>query len=230
MRLRVMAIALVFIALSFCLTGCIGEYFFSFKEEGSTTNKEGAWILENAGGTIQANGLNIQDSNLACPKRFSGDFTMTIVFRFRANGTDHKYNFGFALSDYTFYSAPANDIEIEFFGMGGPSSTYTIYESSSGSAPVSHAIAPAIPEYYIDGNHINVMKIVKTGDTIRLYEGDGNTEYLWNEFELGVYDSRWFGLNIFAYNISPADDSWGLTVESVRVEYDGNISDFKVNI
>lgn len=60
------------------------------------------------------------------------------------------------------------------------------------------------------------MNTVKTGDIIRLYEGDGNTECLWNEFELDVYDSRWFGLNIFAYNISPADNSWGLTVEASR--------------
>lgn len=108
MRFRAVAITLVFIALSACLAGCVDEYFFSFKEERSSTNKEGTWILESAGGTIQSNGLNIQNTKLTCPKRFSGDFTMTIVFRFRANGTDHKYNFGFAPSGYTFHSDPSN--------------------------------------------------------------------------------------------------------------------------
>lgn len=223
MKHRYILAVLLLLAMAAFTAGCKGEYFFSFKVEQSLGDGKGEWIMENDDYSFVPDGLSIQDANAACPKRFSGDFTATFLFRLNIDGA-HRHTFGIAFSDYTFYSSPTNSLEIEFFNAHGDSGTYTITESATGIGSTTHHPVADIPAFDIDG--LNELVVEKVGDIFTIYLEDT----LWCTFTLEKYDSRWFGPNLFIYNQDAQNPSYGLAFESLKVEYNGSVSGTEINI
>lgn len=223
MKHRYLLAVLLLLAMTAFTAGCKGEYFFSFKVEQSLSDGKGEWIMENDDYLFVPDGLGMQDANAACPKRFSGDFTATFLFRLNIDGA-HRHTFGIAFSDYTFYSSPTNSLEIEFFNVHDASPTYTISEEAYGIGSKSHHPVADVPDFDLDG--LNEIVVEKVGDTITVY----HDETLWCTFTLEKYDSRWFGPNLFIYNIDAQSTSYGLAFESLEVSYNGSTSNTEVNL
>lgn len=223
MKHRYILAVLLLLAMAAFTAGCKGEYFFSFKAEQSLGDSKGEWIMENDDYLFVPNGLGMQDANAACPKRFSGDFTATFTFRLKIDGA-HRHTFGIAFSDYTFYSSPENDLEIEFFNVHSATPTYTITDSAVGIGSTTYHPVDDVPDFDLDG--LNVVVVEKVGDIITVYHDSA----IWATFTLTKYDSKWFGPNLFIYNHDAQDPSYGLIFESIKVEYNGSVSNMEVNL
>ncbi len=101
---RIFAFMLV-LAITLILAGCKRSYFFSFKAEQRPCKQQRGMVCvgeEDDEYFFQAEGANFRIHASRAPKRFSGDFTMTVKFRLFADLT-HRYSFGVALSDGYFY-------------------------------------------------------------------------------------------------------------------------------
>lgn len=213
------AMTILFILAILSLTGCNKTYFFSFRDEQSLSNSEGDWILEeDEAWGFTSKGFTAEDANVACPFRFSGDFTYIVTFYLNAD-ENHTLDFGICLGDGTWYDTTDNDIHIEFYDPNTDDAGYYIEEHDG----------TYIEHYNEDGDApglnthgYNDFKLVKRGEKIRIFLND--VEYA--NFELSVYESEWFGPNVWVEEDFPLNDGYGFFLESVGVVYPtGNISD-----
>ncbi|HNV35023.1 MAG TPA: hypothetical protein PKK63_05775, partial [Bacillota bacterium] len=109
---------LVMLLIILSLTGCTKKnYYFSFAKEQDFINESGEWFLEGAVYEFTSGGLNLQQGNIACPLRFSGDFTVTVFFEAHVDA-DHTYNLGISLGDGTWYDTTENDVHMEMYDLG----------------------------------------------------------------------------------------------------------------
>lgn len=216
-----MALAILFIVALLALTGCNKTYFFSFKKEQSLGNAEGDWILEDDDDWgFTSKGFTAQDSNVACPFRFSGDLTYIVTFYINAD-EDHPISFGVCLGDGTWYDTTVNDVHIDFRNIGTEQAYYFIGDHSTGDT-YTHYDEEGLPAG-LRLDSYNAFKLIKCGDKMRLFFN--GEEFA--AFELQNYASEWFGPNVWMReDFVPLDDGYGFFLESVGVTYPtGNISD-----
>jgi hypothetical protein len=224
MRLRI-AITVLALAILILLSGCEPKvYFFSFKVEQDLENAQGEWIAENDDTDFNENGINIQEGNIACPFRFSGDLTMTV--RFYLNATDpHEYYFGISLGDGTWYGSTENDLHVEVSQCGGPEERYYIFDHDQDGTEFWHYDESAnVPG--LDRAGLNIWVLTKVGRHITISVND--TEFA--DFILEEYNSRWFGPNLYSEWVDVKDFDYGFTVESIEVLYRGSASPMPVEL
>lgn len=224
MKLRYMLAALVIVGLV-VIAGCAPKiYFFSFKVEQDLENAQGAWFAEDDVMDFNGSGLNIQEGNIACPFRFSGDLTMTVKFYMNANAA-HEYYFGISLGDGTWYGSTENDLHVEIDNCGDTDEYYEIYDHDQDEVSYTHydedALLPGL-----NRNGLNIWVLTKVGRHITISVND--TEFA--DFTLEEYNSRWFGPNIYSDWIDVSDFDYGMTVESVEVQYRGSISPMPIEL
>jgi len=213
-------VTILFILAVLALSGCNKTYFFSFRDEQSLSNSEGSWIEEGWGDWgFTSKGFTANNSNLACPFRFSGDLTYIVTFYLNAD-EDHPVNFGICLGDGTWYLTTVNDVHIEFYDPNTEDSGYYIEDHDYDTSYIHYEEEGDAPGLNTHG--YNDFKLVKRGDKIRIFLN--SVEYA--NFELQAYNSEWFGPNIWVEEDFPLDDGYGFFLESVGVVYPtGNISD-----
>jgi len=216
---RILAL-MVALALMLTLAGCKGSYFFSFKVEQSLENYSGTWYAvgeEDDKYFFQPGGANFQDSCFTSPKRFSGDFTLTVKFTLFADLT-HRYSFGVALSSGYFYEPDPQDVLVWGVSNAGAEDDYIVDDKNDhgGFVRYSQEKAP-VPGLVKDG--YNEFVLTKTGDHFNMELNDE----LIAAFNFEYYESKWFIPTIYAYPQDAANTTYGFTLESVRVDYDGSI-------
>ncbi|HNZ09488.1 MAG TPA: hypothetical protein PLI88_07045 [Bacillota bacterium] len=214
----VIIVAVMIVILS--LSGCVKKnYYFSFKAEQSLANSSGEWFPEGTTYEFTPHGLNLQYGNIACPLRFSGDFTVTVFFEANVDA-DHRYELGISLGDGTWYGTTLNDVHMEMYLGDDENESRYIYDHNEGE----------IDEYYhyTDSGRIpgivrqgfNTYVIKKTGDNISIRIN--NVQYA--DFDLVYYDSEWFGPNLNTYAYDDIEEGYGITFYDIRVEYTGATS------
>jgi hypothetical protein len=219
MKYRLPIMAAIILLLAIALSGCGGKtYFFSFKNEQDFANTEGTWVSELSNYTFNSNGLKILDGNIACPLRFSGNITMTVRFWVKAS-VDYTYWIGISLGDGTWFDTSENELHIEMENVGAPDEYYTVSDNDAAMQQLVHyqvnALTPGL-----NRNGYNEYVLNKVGEhfTISL----NGVEYA--DFDLGYYDSEWFGPNLMSSWNDSVDDIYGVTFESIRVVYSGETS------
>ena len=224
MRLRVALAALILVSLVL-IAGCEPKvYFFSFKVEQDLTNAQGEWTLEDDDTEFNVDGINIQEGNIACPLRFSGDLTMTV--RFHLNATDpHEYYFGISLGDGTWYGTTENDLHVEVDHCGGDEERYFVYDHDQDETEYWHYDEDEpLPGLNRDG--LNIWVLTKVGRHVTISVNDTG----FADFTLEEYNSRWFGPNLYSEWVDVKDFDYGFTVESVEVLYKGSASPMPVDL
>lgn len=223
MKFRHILAIMLFVAVALGTAGCKGEYYFDFAEEGALNDENGLW-------TVRENpllcyflpeGLRMEDVNLACPKMFSGDFTITVVFDLMVN-SENRFNFGIILCDGDFYFDSENDVHMDFYGAGSVAESFDIYDHDDIGNSVDHdssVTSVLFDELVRDGE--NSWVISKAGDVITLSVNG----HEFAQFTLGAYDSKWFCPNIYAYNSDSLNDDYGFTLRSILVSYSGSMID-----
>lgn len=213
-RVALLLLAAVFIAST--LTGCFGKtYFFSFSLEQDLVNLQGSWILENDDCEFEPLGLNMQNANVCCPLRFSGDFTMTVLFWLRT-ASNHRYSFGISLGDGTWHATTLNDLHMEVYSVGSTDEGYEFWDHDQFANSDEHCdVVDYLPG--LNRNGLNVWIVRKVGD--HFYISVNGTAII--DFDITYYDSEWFGPNIYASHGDAADTDYGFVLQSVRVRYSG---------
>ena len=224
MRLKIALAALVLVGLVL-IAGCEPKvYFFSFKVEQDLENAEGEWTLEDDDADFNEDGLNIQEGNVACPLRFSGDLTMTVRFHLIASDS-HKYYFGISLGDGTWYGSTENDLHVEVENCGGDDERYVVYDHDQDDVEYWHYDENAtLPGLNRDG--LNIWVLTKVGRHVTISVND--TEFA--DFTLEEYNSRWFGPNLYSEWYDTKDFDYGFTIESVEVQYKGSSSPMPLDL
>lgn len=223
MRFRLAAAALVLAGL-IMIAGCTPKdvYFFSFRQEQDLENSEGEWVSEEDDFTFNESGINLQEANICSPLRFCGDFTMTVKFLLETDDA-HEYYFGVSLGDGTWYGTTENDLHVEVDNCGGTGEYWEICDHDQDETTFWH--------YEEDGrlpglnrNGLNTWVLKKLGNRITIRVNG----IQFASFVLEEYDSVWFGPNIYCEYVDGRDASYGMTVESVKVEYNGVTSPMPV--
>lgn len=224
MKLRIALAALLLASLLF-IAGCEPKvYFFSFKAEQDLENAQGEWIHEDYDIDFNENGINIQEANIACPFRFSGDLTMTVRFYLDVDDS-HEYYFGISLGDGTWYGTTENDLHVEVEYCGGDDEYYEIYDHDQDENDYWHYDEDAaLPGLNRDG--LNIWVLTKVGRHVTISVND--TEFA--DFTLQEYNSRWFGPNFYSEWYDSLNFDYGFTVESVEVLYKGSASPMPVEL
>ncbi len=214
MRYRLILLILTAILIATALSGCFGKsYTFSFAIEQDLVNAQGEWILEYDTCEFEPLGLNMQYANVCCPWRFSGDFTMTVLFWLRT-AADHRYSFGISLGDGTWHDTTENDIHMEVYEVGGTGEGYEFWDHDQDEVSYEHCdIVGYLPG--LNRNGLNVWIVRKVGD--HFYVSVNGTSII--DFDIVRYNSDWFGPNIYAWNDDPMDYDYGFVLQSVRVRY-----------
>ena len=218
---RIFAFMIV-LALALTLAGCKGSYFFSFIAEQDLENEDGAWYAvgeEDVKYYFQDEGVNFQDSCFTAPKRFSGDFTMTVKFKLFADLT-HRYSFGIALSSGYFYEPDPQDILVWDVNNAGAEDDYIVEDQNDHGGYVRYNQEKASVPGLVDDSY-NEFVLTKTGDHILMELNDEEIA----DFNIEYYESKWFIPTIYAYPLDDANTAYGFTLESVRVDYDGTVLD-----
>ena len=212
---------LVMLLIILSLTGCTKKnYYFSFAKEQDFINESGEWFLEGAVYEFTSGGLNLQQGNIACPLRFSGDFTVTVFFEAHVDA-DHTYNLGISLGDGTWYDTTENDVHMEMsnLGAGAFEERYISDHDDDYMNEYEHLYETGlIPGVVRDGYNTYIIK--KTGNNISIRIND--VQYA--NFDLVYYKSQWFGPNLYVYCDNGTDYNHGITFYDIRVEYTGNTS------
>jgi hypothetical protein len=213
-------IVLMVIVLALLLSGCNKTYFFSFFTEQDLENLEGAWYPEGDGAVADyaflGDGVRIQNGSIACPLRFSGNFTMTVDFWLNADET-HDYWFDICLGDGTFWGTTESDVHMEVIDCGSVNEYYWIADHDSSEVEeVHYDIDSSLPGLNRSG--MNTWVLTKTGKNIKISVND----IQFADFDLVYYDSIWFGPNLVAEYSAIRDTNYGVTYESIKVEYSGS--------
>lgn len=224
MRFRHFLAIILFAAVAFGTAGCKGEYYFNFAEEQDVSNKDGYWtVRENANLCyFLPEGLRIEDVNLACPKKFSGDFTMTVVFDLMVDSAN-RYNFGINLSDGDFYFDSVSDMHMDFYAIGSDKELFQLFEHDSSEINVTHedGLDRDLLFEKLNRQGENTWVLTKLGDIFTVSVNG----FEFAEFDYGTYDGKWFVPNIYAYNTDPVNAEHGFTLRSVLVDYNGSMVD-----
>ncbi len=227
MKPRHIFLAILVLSASLILSGCTNydyEYFFSFKDEQDLSNANGTWILEcdyPDDYSFNSKGINLQNANLACPWRFSGDIRVTVRFWLNVN-EDYYYWLGLGLSDSTWWCGlPANDVHMDMEYLGYSDWEY-YYIADHDTLDGEDAV-----HYEDDGvfkglrkNGFNEYVLTKTGNKI-VAKMNGVS---FASFTLEEYDSEWFGPNLGSAYMNYQSPLYGATFESIKIEYSGSVS------
>lgn len=213
-----LCIAIFVFIFALSLAGC-GEkvYFFSFADEQSLSNAEGAWFPEEAGYQFNEDGVNIQDANLACPFRFSGDFTVTVNFWLNADA-DHDYWLGLGLGDGTWWGTTESDVHVDMYEIGDEGEYYTIGDHNDTGSNYWTTHNEPVPGLKRDGYNTYVLR--KVGKNIKL--SMNGVEFA--DYDLQFNDADWLGPNLVARSDEGIDYAYGPTFESIEVTYKGSMS------
>jgi len=210
------AVSVLLLMAVLALSGCTKTYFFSFKNLQSLVDYQGAWTLEEDDEWgFTPRGFQSGDANVACPFRFSGDFTYTVKFYLKADAT-HLIDFGICLGDGTWYDTTENDLHIEFYNTNSATSYYYIYDHDQDGTDFEHYdIDEDAPGLVTNG--LNTFKLVKTGNNIRITFNEEDEPFA--DFDLVEYNSIWFGPNVWMEQNFPLEEDFGFFLESVEVVY-----------
>lgn len=232
MKSRHMLMAILVLSVSLILSGCTNydyEYFFSFKDEQDLSNANGTWILECDYSTdygFNPQGINLQWANLASPWRYSGDIRVTVNFWLNVN-EDYYYWLGLGLSDSTWWcERAANDVHMDmnYLGYSSEESYYIADHDTLDDYEAVH-----YEDYGVfDGlnkNGFNEYVLTKTGNKIVARMNGVN----FASFRLDEYDSEWFGPNLGSVCMGLQNALYGVTFESIKVEYSGIVSPMPVD-
>lgn len=223
MKLRNILAIMLFVAVALGIAGCKGEYYFNFAEQKDLADSNGEWIVRDNPLLCYflPEGLRMENVNLACPKMFSGDLEVVVVFDLMVN-EENRFNFGIVLCDGDFYFGSENDVHMDFYGAGSLSESFDIYDHDNSGNSVDHdssVTSVLFDELVRDGE--NCWVISKVGDVITLSVNG----HEFAQFTLGAYDSKWFCPNIFVYNSDSLNDDYGFTLRSILVSYSGSMVD-----
>lgn len=223
MKFRHMLAVMIVVAVALGTAGCEGKYSFIFKDQQDLKDANGEWtVRENPDYcSFVPEGLMILDVNVACPKKFKGDFTLSVYFDLMADDA-HRYNFGIIVCDGDFYFGSDNDIHADFQTVGSNQANFQLYEHDN-TTNVYHNTSVnstlLFDKLVLGYGGENLFVINKLGDTITLSINGSQ----FAQFQLEAYASDWFCPNIYAYNSDTRDEDYGLLLRSAFVEYDGSM-------